>query len=89
MLYEANTPAGLEIELTYHCGENREVVVKWVNSDTKQYCELVNYATDRWEIKTARRILFSNNVIYIDPAQGRPFPDVSKLRHRRAKSWVK
>lgn len=87
MLYEAKTPAGLQIELVYHCREKREVVARWVNTDAKQYCELVNFVTDRYEVKTARKILVADNVIYIDPQPGVPFPDISKMRHRKAKPW--
>lgn len=87
MLYEANTPAGFEIELVYHCRERREVVVKWVNTVAKQYEELTNVILDRWTVKTARCILVADKVIYIDPQPGQPFPDVSKLRHRKAKQW--
>lgn len=87
MLYEAKTPAGLQIELVYHCREKRELTVRWVNTDDKLYCELVDFNRDLWEVKTARRILVADKVIYVDPQPGVPFPDVTKLRHRTAKPW--
>ena len=89
MLYEASTLAGLAIELVYHCTEQREVVAKWVNTDAKQYCEISSVHADTEEVKNARLILVSDNVIYIDPQRGKPFPHVSKLRHRTVKSWVR